>query len=368
MLRLSINRRFRFSAAHQLWQAEGSVMQNKIYFGEEAHSKTPHGHNYEAFFVFEGAVNSKTGMMMELSALRQVIENQIISRYDHTTLNQIFQMPTAENVAQQMLQSAVPLFKNYPVRPMVCHVNETESRGATVYQDGSIERQDAFSAFIYDGVQVRIPVAFQITWRSDTVLPCGTVVTQQAVTRAIRHAQRKLKSVRGIVNALAVVFDVLSKVPTFHRLKLSVSPYFDLEFDGRQWQLALRYPIFMAHQLVNKRVSESENRQFYGACHNPHGHAFGLEATFAINPKLRWSFESILKFKAGAGLALQHLNYGNMNDLDYFKSRPCTGEHFIYYLWSLFEAGQTEAMPVQRIRLWETENNRFTLRRCHGDE
>jgi 6-pyruvoyl-tetrahydropterin synthase len=44
-----------------------------------------------------------------------------------------------------------------------------------------------------------------------------------------------------------------------------------------------------------------------------------------------------------------------------FRERPSTGENIVRALWPKIDSALEQ--PLVRLRLWETENNRFTLRR-----
>src|SRR6266496_4198356 len=46
-----------------------------------------HGHNYRVEITVEGPVDDRTGMMVDLAYLDRVVEEEILSRYDHKNLN-----------------------------------------------------------------------------------------------------------------------------------------------------------------------------------------------------------------------------------------------------------------------------------------
>jgi hypothetical protein len=48
--------------------------------------------------------------------------------------------------------------------------------------------------------------------------------------------------------------------------------------------------------------------------------------------------------------------------MDEFQRRPSTGENIVQSLWPQFDA-RLDGRLV-RLRLWETANNRFTLRKA----
>ena len=60
-----------------------------------------HGHRWVVRVVFEGPVDKKTGMVTDFTWLKSGLK-PFIDRHDHTDLNQIYSMPTAENIAKQL--------------------------------------------------------------------------------------------------------------------------------------------------------------------------------------------------------------------------------------------------------------------------
>jgi 6-pyruvoyltetrahydropterin/6-carboxytetrahydropterin synthase len=77
MATLSLRRRQSFSAAHAYWFAEKSEAENRQLFGKWA-SPWGHGHNYQVDIVVTGAVDEKTGMVVNIvavdAALKQVLK------------------------------------------------------------------------------------------------------------------------------------------------------------------------------------------------------------------------------------------------------------------------------------------------------
>ena len=98
-----ITRRERFCAAHILRNNEWSDEKNKKIFGKCSNINW-HGHNYELFVTIKGKINPKTGFLVNLKELRDLINLKIINKLDHKNLNldtEEFRElnPTAENIA-----------------------------------------------------------------------------------------------------------------------------------------------------------------------------------------------------------------------------------------------------------------------------
>jgi 6-pyruvoyltetrahydropterin/6-carboxytetrahydropterin synthase len=100
---LKLSRRSVFSASHRLWCPAWDAETNRRVFGRTA-SPCAHGHNYTLEVVVEGAPDPDTGMVLDLKVLKEEIEREVESRFDHKDLNEDVEYfrdrpPTAENVA-----------------------------------------------------------------------------------------------------------------------------------------------------------------------------------------------------------------------------------------------------------------------------
>ncbi len=98
-----ITRRFRFCASHRYFVSDWDEAKNQAVFGSRT-SKYGHGHNYTLDVTLKGEVNPVTGMVINLSEVKQII-GAVVNRFDHTFLNVDLpffseMQPTAENVAR----------------------------------------------------------------------------------------------------------------------------------------------------------------------------------------------------------------------------------------------------------------------------
>ncbi|WP_036478210.1 6-carboxytetrahydropterin synthase [Myxosarcina sp. GI1] len=92
-----------FSAAHCLALPELSFEENTKIYGKCARPNG-HGHNYHLEVTVKGEIDSRTGMIVDLAALQDAIEEYVIEPFDHTFLNKDIAyfaevVPTAENIA-----------------------------------------------------------------------------------------------------------------------------------------------------------------------------------------------------------------------------------------------------------------------------
>jgi len=96
-----VSRRESFNAAHQLHDPSLSDHDNQRLFGKCANL---HGHNYVIEVVVGGDIDPKTGYVVDLKRLSDVICRLIVEEVDHRNLNTDVGwlegiIPTAENLA-----------------------------------------------------------------------------------------------------------------------------------------------------------------------------------------------------------------------------------------------------------------------------
>jgi len=71
---------FRFCAAHRYWNPELTPEENHAAFGEDVRL---HGHNYELTVSVTGEVDPRTGFLVDLGRLKQVVQERVIETLDH---------------------------------------------------------------------------------------------------------------------------------------------------------------------------------------------------------------------------------------------------------------------------------------------
>lgn len=81
-----IERKERFSAAHQLYNPQWTEAQNREVYGKCA-NKNFHGHNYTLIVTVKGKVHPDTGFVMNLVDLKHLIKKEVIDKVDHANLN-----------------------------------------------------------------------------------------------------------------------------------------------------------------------------------------------------------------------------------------------------------------------------------------
>lgn len=86
MPRVRITRRLHFSAAHRLARPDWSEEENRRVFGDCANPNW-HGHNYDLEVTVAGPVDPETGYVMDLGALKALVNRRVVDDLDHSNLN-----------------------------------------------------------------------------------------------------------------------------------------------------------------------------------------------------------------------------------------------------------------------------------------
>jgi 6-pyruvoyltetrahydropterin/6-carboxytetrahydropterin synthase len=141
---LTVSKRLEFSASRRLFVKEWSDGKNWRRLSPETSARYGTGRNYVAYFVFSGAVDPVTGMLMNISEIKERVGQVLHDGFDHKFLNEdnpafATVPPTAENVARELFTAAARLFKDGQAELVACHLAESEDRSATYYSNGISE-------------------------------------------------------------------------------------------------------------------------------------------------------------------------------------------------------------------------------------
>lgn len=114
--RVSVFRLEHFNAAHRLYNSGWSDQQNADVFGK---CSLPHfhGHNYELEIKVTGEIDEKTGFVMDMKKLSDLVQEVVVEKFDHKNLNldtEEFRElnPTAENIAVVIYKLLRPRIEN----------------------------------------------------------------------------------------------------------------------------------------------------------------------------------------------------------------------------------------------------------------
>lgn len=131
-----VTRTMHFNAAHRLHNPERSDAWNRDTFGA-CNNPHWHGHNYVLEVTVAGEPDPETGYVIDLSVLKQVIQERVIDEVDHKNLNLDVGfldgiMPSTENFVVaiwRQLEDALPAGRLHCVRLEETPRNRAEYRG-----------------------------------------------------------------------------------------------------------------------------------------------------------------------------------------------------------------------------------------------
>lgn len=101
--KVAVYRKEHFNAAHRLHNSKWDASTNTSIFGK-CNNPNFHGHNYELVVKVVGEPDPETGFVIDLKVLGELIEENILNRFDHKNLNVEIEEfnrlnPTAENIS-----------------------------------------------------------------------------------------------------------------------------------------------------------------------------------------------------------------------------------------------------------------------------
>ena len=400
---LTVSKRLEFSASRRLRVGHWSDAENLSAFGPETSARYGSGRNYIAYFVFTGPVDPTTGMLINISEIKERAGKIVRARFDHKFLNEDNSAfrdvpPTAENIARQLYVDVAPLFSDVEAKLCACHLTESSERSATYYFSGAYEANYWFEfsaarktmspglsaeenarlfgqATSTHGHNYRARLTFraerfdgkEALVRYDTIDACLRALRSELDHRYLNEEVVGLRDRPITTESLArYIYERVKTLMPVHRVRLHErNDFFAEAWTNNVVFLGLRVGFHAAHRLHAAMLSDAGNLKLYGKCNNPHGHGHGYltEATvggeYDVRSGTLYDFVA-LKNALGESLKLwrdRHLDL----ETDDFRDAPSTGENIVRALWPKLD--NRLGQRLVRLRLWETANNRFTLRR-----
>lgn len=131
-----VYRRAHFSAAHRVFDPALSDEENFDLFGG-CSNPNGHGHNYYIEVCIAGEPNRKTGYVIDLKKVNDILRRYFVEKVDHKNLNTDVEFmkninPTTENIAIAAWKQIAPHItegKLYSVRIYETEKNFVEYRG-----------------------------------------------------------------------------------------------------------------------------------------------------------------------------------------------------------------------------------------------
>ena len=98
-----LTRKCEFSASHYYHSPELSAEENLRLFGK-CNNPNGHGHNYTLEVTVKGEVDQRSGFVVDLKELKEVMNREVLDAMDHRFLNKevpefLHCIPTTENLA-----------------------------------------------------------------------------------------------------------------------------------------------------------------------------------------------------------------------------------------------------------------------------
>jgi 6-pyruvoyltetrahydropterin/6-carboxytetrahydropterin synthase len=399
---LTVSKRLEFSASRRLHVQGWTEKENATAFGPESAARYGSGRNYVAYFVFTGPVDPATGMLINISEIKERAGKVLRDGFDHKFLNEDNASfrdvpPTAENIARQLFRDVSPLFSDLQAKLSVCHLSESPERSATYYFTGTCEsnywfefsaarktmsphlnEEENFKLFgpatSLHGHNYRCRLTFQ-TERLDVGQPLVRYDEIHTGIRALRAEvdHQYLNEVTGLrerpitTESLAeYVYERVNSMMPTNRVRLfERDDFFAEAWANNTIFLGLRVPFYAAHRLHTSMLSDAENAKLYGKCNNPTGHGHGYLTETTIRGEYDERSGTLYDFIAFNDAVHESVKAWQDRHLDFetedFRTAPSTGENIVCALWPKIDSRVNQQLA--RLRLWETTNNRFTLRR-----
>jgi 6-pyruvoyltetrahydropterin/6-carboxytetrahydropterin synthase len=139
-----LTRKAEFSASHFYHNPAFTPEENQRLFGK-CNNPNGHGHNYTLEVTVKGAIDPKSGFVVDLKQLKDVMSREVLDAFDHRFLNKevpefLTRIPTTENLAATIWQRLAPKLKAAQLHRV--RVYETPDLFVDVYGDVYGEESD----------------------------------------------------------------------------------------------------------------------------------------------------------------------------------------------------------------------------------
>ncbi len=103
MPNVTVTRRLTFNAAHRVHNPALSDEENRAIFGK-CNNPNWHGHNYVLEVSVSGSIDQRTGYVIDLAKVKEIVQREVIEQVDHRNINLEVEfmsgiIPTTENLA-----------------------------------------------------------------------------------------------------------------------------------------------------------------------------------------------------------------------------------------------------------------------------
>jgi len=110
-----LTRKAEFAASHYYHNPQLSAEENQRLFGK-CNNPLGHGHNYLLEVTVKGQVDARSGFVLDLKELKEILNREVLEAMDHRFLNKEVpefkhQIPTTENLAIAIWRRLEPRLK-----------------------------------------------------------------------------------------------------------------------------------------------------------------------------------------------------------------------------------------------------------------
>ncbi len=354
-------KRFEFSASH-------------------THAEQPrlHGHNFIVWVGVRGPVDPATGMVINVTDLKTIVNRVLDAHYDHHHLNVQFNRPAMPTpaIAAQLWHDLAPHFTG-AVTLAALNLQEECGHGAQVLA-GQVQAvhwgafcaahrtyapalSEAENRALYG--QCSHPMGHGHNYRVALYRPAEAAV--HTVWSDLDHVNlnTEVPALQGRnVTTEALAHLLAERAAPTHRARVWETPDFFADYlpGHDRYALGRHYHFNAAHRLHSPHLSVAENVHVYGKCNRAetHGHTYRVEVTVhaLLNPRTGTAFD-LLTLDQAVQPVLAELDNTLLDDTPAFAHTPSTGENIATHLWERLHTLLGTALA--QVQVWETPNNAF---------
>lgn len=133
---LTVTRTIHFCAAHRLYNDSWDESQNRDVFGK-CSNEGGHGHNYTLKISVTGPLNKESGMVVNVTELRDILQREIFDKLDHRDLDREVdflkgKVSTMENLVVKIAENLKNPLNNLGVKLVKLELNESDKNSVTL--------------------------------------------------------------------------------------------------------------------------------------------------------------------------------------------------------------------------------------------
>ena len=133
---LTVTRTIHFCAAHRLYNDSWDEAKNREIFGK-CSNEGGHGHNYTLKISVSGELDKKSGMVVNVTELRDILKREIFDKLDHRDLDNEVDfldclVSTMENLVIKIAENLENPLNELGVKLVKLELNESDKNSVTL--------------------------------------------------------------------------------------------------------------------------------------------------------------------------------------------------------------------------------------------